>query len=120
MTVRMDRKFWTSLNFHKAVAEEFKRNPASVRAIALKNAELVARRIRSTDGKALVQRWGMLLESKDDTGVIAHLTSSDPDDELSVDMRNVTVFSGVLPEEERLKIFSEVNRSFREAEMRLP
>lgn len=104
MSVRKDRKFYVSLALHQAVSAELTSDPERVRELGLQGAQKVLPHNR---GRAIgwVREWERALCDRDWPTLHHYLTS---DDDISVEMRNCTVFLGVLTQQRRRHILDEV------------
>lgn len=105
-TVRKDRKFWVSLELHREINRVMQEQPEFVRERGLLGVEKTLPVLRGPGYHMdLIEKWRNLLERRDWRQLQHHLTS---DDEESVEMRNVTVFLGVIPQDRRNKIVDDV------------
>ena len=100
----MSRKDRVSLAIHCLVAQLWLCDQVSVRARALTNIETMRR--ANTDGTAAVYlaAWSHLLDGPTEQ-LIMTLTSPD---ERARDLRNVTPFAGVVPDEQRRELVHSV------------
>jgi hypothetical protein len=102
--VRKDRKFFLSLELHREIDRIMGEDPERVRERGLRGVEKVRPNVRG-GAVELVDEWRRLLTSRDWDGIRRHLTS---EDEHSAEMRNVTVFLGVVSQQRRQEIVDEV------------
>lgn len=102
--VRKDRKFHVSLRLHEAVAEELRRDPERVRDLGLRGVQKVGPHNRGLAAD-WVRKWEHFLIERDWNAVLHYLTSEDQE---SVEMRNCTVFLGVITQKQRRQILDEV------------
>lgn len=104
MSVRRDRKYFTSLALHEAVATHYAETPLFVKISGLHGAKKV-RPLTHGGATDLIDEWVSTLESGDSDVLLSFLRG---DDEHSVEMRNSTVFLSVLAQEERRSILDGV------------
>jgi hypothetical protein len=102
--VRKDRKFYFSLELHREIDRIMRSDPEFVRERGLVGVEKIRPNVRG-EGVDIVDQWRELLTSRDWESLHHHLTS---DDEHSVEMRNITVFLGVMSQERRQEIVDEI------------
>ncbi len=103
--VRRDKKFWVSLELHREIERVLNVDPERVRTRGLEGVELVLPNVRSDGGRELVEVWRGLLTNRDWEQTRHYLTS---EDEVSVEMRNLTVFLGIITQERRQEIVDEL------------
>ncbi|MBW8764472.1 MAG: hypothetical protein JF592_18155 [Microbacterium sp.] len=104
MSVRRDRKFYTSLALHEAVAEHLAETPVYVTISGLHGASKVRQHAHG-GAVELIDEWVAALE-RSDTRHLRELLIGE--DEHSMDMRNTTVFLSVLGQDERRMILDRV------------
>jgi hypothetical protein len=103
--VRRDRKFVLSLELHREIARHLVADPELVRRRGLEGAAIVRPRARSFPARERVDAWSAMLERRDWDAVRACLLGEDED---AVEMRNMTVFLNIIPDERRREIIDEV------------
>lgn len=103
--VRRDRKYFLSLELHREIDRLMRENPELVRERGLSGVGRVRPRIRSNGGRQLVDEWRRLLDSRQWDELHHRLTSGD---EHSTEMRNTTVFLGLIPPHRREEIVESV------------
>ncbi|GFZ99448.1 hypothetical protein [Nesterenkonia alkaliphila] len=102
--IRKDRKFYVSLAVHELVLRELQRDPERVRRLGMKAAAELWPKVGGLS-KQLVAEWYRSLERRDWNRVRRYLTA---EDEISVEMRNLAPFTGVVDQDERRKALDQV------------
>lgn len=100
------RKFYRSLELHREIAREMTFDPERVRTLGLAGAIRMRENVGSIGGRRILDSWESLLESRDWDGLREALTS---EAEAAAEMRDFTVFFGVMSQERRDEIVREVN-----------
>lgn len=97
-----------SLELHREIERIMNLDPELVRSRGLEGVNRVLPNVPSSAGRERVEPWRNLLLNRDWERTRHYLTS---EDEESVEMRNLTVFSGVMAQERRQEILDEISRS---------
>lgn len=101
----MLKKHRLHLELHRQVVKHLTREPEHVLAVGRSNLSNLRNNVVGDLGRTWVTEWERLLEGPLDDIVFA-CTS---EDEKYVDLRQVTPFSGVLDEGERMQVLHQVN-----------
>lgn len=81
-------------------------NPERVRTLGLAGVTRMREHVRSIGGRRILDSWESLLTTRDWDGLRKALTS---EDEEAAEMRDFTVFFGVISQDRRDEIVREVN-----------
>lgn len=99
------RKFILSLELHREVARLLNEDPERVRSLGMAGAAKVRSAARSLSAHTRISRWENLLSARVWDGIRHYLTDTSED---AAEMRKVGVFLGVIDQQRRNEIVTEV------------